>query len=57
MDADYVSGYAVPAMEWAVGEGLINGVDGKLMPGSSAVRAQVATILMRFCESISDQST
>lgn len=27
-----VSGYAVSAMQWAVGQGLINGTDGKLLP-------------------------
>ena len=37
-------------MAWAVGTGLIAGVDSRtLQPGGSATRAQVATILMRFC--------
>lgn len=39
-------------MKWAVAEGLINGMDGKLVPQGSATRAQVAAILMRFCENI-----
>ena len=42
--------YAVDAMRWAVAEGLIQGMGGKLNPQSTATRAQVATILMRFLE-------
>ena len=38
------------AMQWTVGEGIINGSDGKLLPQGSATRAQVATILMRYIE-------
>ena len=50
-DAASVSSYAVSAMQWAVGEGLINGItDTTLVPGGSATRAQVATILMRFMQ-------
>ena len=50
-DAEKISPYAVDAMAWAVHTGLITGVDsGILQPGGSAVRAQVATILMRFCQ-------
>lgn len=51
-DAEKVSAYAVEAMQWAVGEGLINGVDGALLPQSNATRAQVATIIMRFLENV-----
>ena len=51
-DSANVSGYAVEALRWAVGEGLISGDDaGLLAPQGSATRAQVATILMRFVES------
>ena len=49
-DAAKVSGYAVPAVQWAVGKGLINGVSGKLAPQSTATRAQVAAIIHRFLE-------
>ena len=49
-DAGSVSGYAVEAMKWAVGQGLINGMDGKLNPTGSATRAQVAAILHRYCK-------
>ncbi len=51
-DAASVSSYAQSAMEWAVAEGLINGMDGALAPQGRATRAQVAAILMRFCENI-----
>lgn len=51
-DAETVSEYAVTAMQWACGEGLINGISGKLAPQKGATRAQVATILMRFCENV-----
>ena len=49
-DASSVSNWAVNAMRWAVGEGLIQGSNNHLRPQSNATRAEVATILMRFCE-------
>ena len=52
-DADAVSNWAIPAMEWAAKNGLIAGMgDGTLSPQGEATRAQVATILMRFIEHI-----
>ena len=52
-DAGTVSEYAVQAMQWAVGSGLITGKgEGILDPGGSATRAQVAAILMRFCQNM-----
>lgn len=52
-DAGSVSGYAADAMAWAVGMGLIGGTDkGELDPKGSATRAEVAAILMRFCENV-----
>ena len=58
VNADKVSGYAKEPVEWAVGAGLISGsevtVNGNkvkdLNPRGNTTRAQVATILMRFCE-------
>ena len=48
-DASGISAYAKDAMSWAVAEGLISGMtETTLVPGGSATRAQVATILMRF---------
>jgi len=47
-DAERVSGYAIPALNWAIGAGIINGLDGALAPQDGATRAQLATMLMRF---------
>ena len=48
-DAGSVSSYAVEALQWATGTGLITDMgDGTLTPAGPAVRAQIATILMRF---------
>jgi len=47
-DAASVSGYAVKAVNWAVAEGLINGMDGALNPRGTATRAQAAAILYRY---------
>ena len=52
-DAADVSAYAVNPVKWAVGNGLISGMEnGTLAPGESATRAQTAAILMRFCKTI-----
>ena len=48
-DRESVSGWAVSAMNWAVGQGLVEGSNGLLRPKATATRAEVATILMRFC--------
>ena len=54
-DAAQVSSYALAALQWANAEGLVNGTsDTTLTPGGSATRAQVAVILMRFCENIAE---
>jgi len=52
-DAAAVESYAVEPIRWAVGAGLISGMDnGTVNPTGRATRAQVATILMRFCENV-----
>ena len=55
-DADTIGSYALQGMQWAVGAGLLNGalVNGTayLQPKAQASRAQVAAILMRYCENI-----
>ena len=52
-DALSVSEYAIPAMQWACGDGIINGTsDTTLSPQGNATRAQVAAILHRFCEKL-----
>lgn len=55
-DHDSVSGYAVPAMQWAVGQGFINGTDGKLLPTGTATRCQFAAILNRFTAAQSEKA-
>ena len=48
-----LSEYAIPAMQWACGAGIITGVtDATLVPQGEATRAQVAAMLMRFVEAI-----
>lgn len=47
-----VSSYAENAMQWAVANGIVNGSNVKLNPQNNATRAEVAAILMRFCEMI-----
>lgn len=52
-DASQISEYATTAMQWANAEGLITGrTSTTLAPQGTATRAEVATILMRFCENI-----
>ncbi len=52
-DAGAISGYAESAMKWANAEGLITGTTTTtLSPAGDASRAEVATILMRFCEEV-----
>ena len=51
-DADTVSGWAEEAMSWSVGTGLIQGDENGLTPTATAIRAQIAAILMRFCENV-----
>ena len=48
-DKDSISAYAVPALQWMVGQGLIKGSGGMLDPGGCATRAQLAAIIHRFC--------
>ena len=47
-DADTLPAWAVPAMAWAVQNGIISGMDGKLVPAGIANRAQAAVVLYQF---------
>jgi len=49
-DAFDISEYAIPAMQWACGAGIIQGSYGSLMPLSDATRAEIAAIIQRFQE-------
>lgn len=52
-DAGLVSSYATEALSWANATGLITGTTATtLSPQGSATRAQVATILSRFCQDV-----
>ena len=51
-DAEQVSAFALEAMRWAAATGLIDGADGRLLPQGKATRAQAATVLMRFIETV-----
>ncbi len=47
-DAQAVSSYALPAMRWACGTGILQGANGKLSPNGLATRAQLAAMLHRY---------
>ena len=55
-DEDEISGYAMQAVDWAQGAGIINGRENnRFVPDGSATRAEVAAILMRYLEADSPQ--
>ena len=55
-DAGSVANWAYAAMNWAVGNGLISGIESYgvtyLTPQGSATRAQASAIIMRYCQLI-----
>jgi ribosomal protein S11 len=52
-DSNIVSSYALEAMEWAIGAGIISGRNGKLLdPKANASRAEVAVILQRLVDMV-----
>ncbi len=52
-DADQISGYAEDAMLWATKAGIIGGKgNGQLDPKGYATRAEVAAMLMRYCNTL-----
>ncbi|MBO2527286.1 MAG: hypothetical protein CW335_03785, partial [Clostridiales bacterium] len=52
IDAKEVSEYAIPAMKWAIGEGIITGMNDHLAPQEYATRAQIATMMFRFLDPV-----
>lgn len=53
VDLEEVHDWALEAMQWASAEKLMTGTSAvTLSPRNSATRAEIATILMRFCEGI-----
>ena len=59
VNADKVANWSMDGVKWAVGAGLISGIekDGvkDLAPQGNASRAQVAAILQRFCENVANK--
>ena len=53
VDGHTTSSWAQESMTWAVGAGLLSGKGlGMLYPTGTATRAEVAQILMNFCETV-----
>ena len=53
-DAGAVSGWAETSLAWAVSQSLIQGSANQIDPTGSAIRAQLAAILMRFMENVAN---
>lgn len=47
-DGNALSSWATQAMAWAVGEGIVEGYNGLLLPTAPAIRGQVAAMLWRY---------
>lgn len=53
-DAQEISEYAVSALQWACGAGILQGDDAALSPQGQTTRAEAAAMLMRFCQTCGD---
>lgn len=53
-DAGSISEYAIPAMQWACGTGMLQGYNNTLMPRDGATRAQVAAVLVRMFQTFAE---
>ena len=52
-DVDQVSAWALEAVKWSVGSGTVMGrTSTTLNAGDTASRAEIATIIMRYCTEI-----
>ena len=51
-DSNKVSSYAKWGMNWAIGNKIINGSNGKLNPQGTATRAEAAAMLSNYCKSV-----
>lgn len=47
-DAASVSSYAEKAMQWAYGNGILNGNDGNILPQNSVTRCELAALICRY---------
>ncbi len=55
VDAGTISTYAQEALSWASAQGLVLGFeDDSLRPQGNASRAQIAAVLMRFCQTVAE---
>ena len=57
-DQNKISNWAIPAMEWAISKGIINGKgteDPKLDPLGNATRAEAAQMIKSFLEKVADK--
>ena len=55
VDAGTISTYAQEALSWANAQGLVLGFeDDSLRPQGTATRAQIAAVLMRFCQTVAE---
>ena len=55
VDAGTISTYAQEALSWANAQGLVLGFeDDSLRPQGNASRAQIAAVLMRFCQTLAE---
>jgi len=52
-DTADVSEYAVEALKWATANSVINGAEGNINPKGNATRAEVAQMIMNFCNTFS----
>lgn len=50
-DAGSVAGWALDAVAWAFGNGILSGKDGRIAPAANATRAEVAQILYNYSKS------
>ena len=55
VDASRISSYAVSSVQWAVSQGILSGTSQTaISPTGAAIRAQVASVLMKFLENLSN---
>jgi len=52
LDNGEVSVFAIDALSWAVSLEIIRGSGGRLLPGNTATRAEVAQIIFNYCEKV-----
>ncbi len=51
-DSNKISSYAKYAMNWAIGNGVITGSEGRINPQGKATRAEAASMLYKYCTNI-----